>query len=82
MPSEAEASSSRTLLRFQTAARHATLKVFDGLGRLVATPFAGAASASGNSVIFDAPALPAGIYLAVLTDADGHSAMRRMVHIR
>jgi hypothetical protein len=81
-PFGAEASSSSTLLRFRSAARSATLRVFDGLGRLVATPFNGSVNASGNSALFDATALPAGIYHAVLTDADGRSATRRMMFNR
>lgn len=61
---------------------HATLEVFDLLGRSVATLFNGRAeSRSTNRVIFDATDLSAGLYVYVLT-SHGVREVRRALLIR
>ena len=55
-----------------------SLRVFDLLGRVVATVFEGRLEAGRHVVRFDASRLAPGVYLCVLT-ARGGSATRRMV---
>ncbi|MEM8559180.1 MAG: PQQ-dependent sugar dehydrogenase [Bacteroidota bacterium] len=60
----------------------ATLRVFDRLGRLVATPFAGAlVPGQPTDVRFSANGLPAGLYFAQL-QAGAETTTRRLVVVR
>ncbi|MDX9759836.1 MAG: T9SS type A sorting domain-containing protein [Bacteroidota bacterium] len=68
-----------TTIRFSTPRRAAvSLKVYDLLGRLVATAWDGMVDAGEHSMRIDARTLPSGVYVYRL-DADGASISRRMV---
>lgn len=61
--------------------QHVTLKVFDLLGREVATLVDGELSTGEHSVVFDAKDLPSGIYLYRL-NIGGHIQTRSMMVLR
>ncbi|HYF46171.1 MAG TPA: YCF48-related protein [Acidimicrobiales bacterium] len=58
------------------------VEVFDGLGRRVATLHDGVLDAGPHPLVFDATALPAGIYAVRATGAAGGLATRRLVVAR
>ncbi|MBX2992948.1 MAG: T9SS type A sorting domain-containing protein [Bacteroidetes bacterium] len=71
-----------TTIRYQLpAAGHVTLKVFDLLGREVATLVDGIQQAGFKSVAFDGGGLPSGIYFYRLNNGN-YSAVKKMVLIQ
>jgi hypothetical protein len=71
-----------TTIRFSLPKReHVTLKVFDVLGREVATVVDGEMEAGEHTVIYNASGLPSGVYLYRL-EVGNFIRTRRMVIIR
>jgi len=71
-----------TIIRFSLArAERITLKVFDTLGREIATLVEGEISAGAHTVVFDAATLSNGVYLYRLT-ASSFSQIRKIVLLR
>ncbi len=71
-----------TVIRFTLSeAGHTSLKVFDLLGREVATLVNEHRTAGSHQVVFDASALPSGMYFYRL-EAAGVSAIQKMVLVR
>jgi hypothetical protein len=72
----------RATLRFASpSAQPATVTVYDLLGRTVATPFSGEATAGLNEVTVATGALPAGVYVVRVT-AGAESVTTRLTVIR
>lgn len=72
--------SATTLTYSLPAATDVRLEVFDALGRRVAMVEEGSRSAGTHEAVFEAEALPPGLYIARLS-ADGQRATRRLVRI-
>jgi hypothetical protein len=75
--------SSRTVLRYSLASHaRVTLRIRDLAGRVIATLIDGAELPAGsNAQVFDASALPAGLYFAELLSG-GHRAHRALLLLR
>lgn len=59
-----------------------TLKVYDGIGRVLATLYHGVAEAQKlHEVVFDASTLPSGVYFGVL-EAEGQRSIRKMMLVK
>jgi hypothetical protein len=71
-----------TTIRFSTPERAATtLKVFDALGRVVATLVDGTLNAGEHERAFDAPNLAGGVYFYRLTVGE-RSAVKKMILLK
>jgi hypothetical protein len=72
----------RTAISFQlTAISYVRMKVFDGLGREVATLVDGEKSAGSYTVTWNAQSLPSGVYLYRIV-AGNHTDSRRMLLVK
>ncbi len=71
-----------TTVTFRTAVRgHVTLRVYNLLGQAVATLVDRAVDAGLHTSVWDAAAMPSGMYLSVL-ESDGHRAVQKMLLTR
>jgi hypothetical protein len=71
-----------TVIHYQLAAReHVTLKVYDLLGRVIATLVNGERPAGANSATFDASELPGGVYFYQIR-AGNFSDVKKMIILR
>jgi hypothetical protein len=72
-----------TVIRFSIASpSHIRLKVYDILGREVATLVDGKLNVGGHSVLFEATNLSSGVYVYRLTSENGYSEARKLVLIK
>lgn len=71
---------STTITYYLPADGDATMAVYDALGREVATLLNGAVRAGSNAVVFDAAALPSGVYRCELRQGNTHAV--RMLTLR